>query len=537
MVAPPRPTELPVRPSEFRFGTLTELIEAKTTSNGDDLFLVEDESGRELTYAEVGERSDRVAAALADLGVEKGDRVATFMPNVLEHVLIWFGCAKLGAVWASLNTDLEADDLRQPIGDIEATVLVVDESCLDQYQSVRDEVDVDVEFVRDAALDGARPVEELFESAGEPPAVDVAPGDPAQINFTGGTTGTPKPILLPHFAVVASGFRYREAFDATPDDRHLTVLQLFHVGGQQFGVVGPMYSDMSTVVVRRFSASSFFDQVNEHRATIVDPLGGIWGALLRTHDGTVENTARIAVGSMDPEFARPAHERFDIDVVEPYALSENGGILLTWKLLTDDDYDRIEEGPGKPAGYVEDCEWAVFEILDDDGDPVETGEVGEICLRPTIPHTFMDEYFGHPEATVDAWDGLWLHTGDLGRVDEDGLFYFVGRQAHYLRRMGENISAQEIEAILERHDAVAEAIIVGVPSEIGEEDIKGYVIAEGDVSPAELVEWCDGRIAPFKIPRYVEFVDSFPRSDTKNNVQRHDLRERGIGDAWDREAS
>ncbi|MFB6142194.1 MAG: AMP-binding protein [Halorientalis sp.] len=536
MVSAPRPTDWPVRPAEFPISTVTELLEEKTAENGDDVFLVEDETGRELTYAELDERTDAVAAALADLGVGEGDRVATFMPNVLEHVLVWFGTLKAGAVWASLNTDLEEEDLRQPIADIEASVVVVDESCLAQYESVRDGLDVDAEFVREGDLAGARPISALFDADADPPAVDVAPGDPAQINFTGGTTGTPKPILLPHFAVVASGYRYREAFDATADDRHLTVLQVFHVGGQQFGVIGPMLCDMSSVLVRRFSASAFFEQVNEHEATIVDPLGGIWGALLRTHEGTVENTARVGVGSMDPEFVRPAHERFDIDIVEPYALSENGGVLMTYHELTEDDYDTIEEGRGKPAGYVEECDWAVFDIRDEDGDPVETGEVGEICLRPVIPHTFMEEYFGHPEATVEAWDGFWLHTGDLGRIDEEGMFYFVGRQAHYLRRMGENISAQEIEAVLERHGAVAEAVVVGVPSEIGEEDIKAYVIRDGDVTPEELVAFCEGKIASFKHPRYVEFVDSFPRSDTKNNVQRHDLRERGVGDAWDREA-
>lgn len=533
MVSTPKPADIPARPSAFPINTLPGLIEEKTTANGDDRFLVEAETGRELTYAQVGDRADRVAAALADVGVGTGDRVATFMPNVLEHVLVWFGCAKLGAVWASLNTDLERADLRQPITDIDATALIVDESCLDQYLSVRDDVAIELEYLRGEAREGFHPFDELLEARGDPPEVDVAPGDPAQINFTGGTTGPPKPIMLPQFAVVASGYRYREAFDATADDRHLTVLQLFHVGGQQFGVIGPMLCDMSSVIVRRFSASTFFDQVNEHEATIVDPLGGIWGALLRTHEGSVENTARIAVGSMDPEFARPAHERFDMDIVEPYAQSENGGILLTWKLLGESDYDAIETETGKPAGDVEDCDWATFEIRDEAGEPVEPGEVGEICLRPTIPHTFMDGYFGHPEATVEAWDGLWHHTEDLGRIDEDGTFYFVGRQAHYLRRMGENISAQEIEAILERHAAVAEATIVGVPSDIGEEEIKAYVIRDGEVTPESLIEWCEGRIASFKIPRYVEFVDSFPRSDTKNNVRRHDLRERGVGAAWD----
>lgn len=536
MVSPPRPEEWPARSDEFPVSTVTELIEEKTSENGDDVFLIEDETGRRLTYEEVGDRAETVAAALAERGVEKDDQVATFMPNSIDHVLLWFGCMKLGAVWASLNTDLEEADLRQPIRDIQATAIVVDESCLDQYESVRDDVDISIEYVRGTTLDSARPMSELFEAEGSPPDVDVYSGDPGQILFTGGTTGTPKPILLPQFATVAAGYRYREAFEATTDDRHMTVLQLFHVGGQQFGVIGPMLSDMSTVLVKRFSASKFFGQVNDHGASIVDPLGGIWGALLRTHDGTVENTARIAVGSMDPDFARPINERFGIEIVEPYALSECGGILLTYNHLTEEDYRIIEEDPGKPAGYVDDCDWAEFAILDDDGEPVATDEIGEICLRPTIPNTFMDHYFGHHEATVDAWDGLWLHTGDLGRIDGDGMFYFVGRQAHYLRKMGENISAQEVESVLEGHDAVDEAIIVGVPSDIGEEEIKAYVIAERDVDPADLVAFCEGQIADFKLPRYIEFVDGFPRSDTKNNVQRHDLRERGIGGAWDRQA-
>jgi crotonobetaine/carnitine-CoA ligase len=295
-----------------------------------------------------------------------------------------------------------------------------------------------------------------------------------------------------------------------------------------------MYSDMTTVIVRNFSASRFFEQVNDHEATIVDPLGGIWGALVKTHEEPVENTARIAVGTMNPEFVRPIWERFDIDILEAWALTENGGILLISNLLDDADAEAMDRRGDKPVGNVHECEWAVFEILDEDGDPAETDEIGEICLRPTIPHSFMDEYFGHPRKTVEAWDGLWLHTGDLGRIDEDGTLYFAGRQAHYLRRMGENISALEIEQVIERHPAISEAIIVGVPSEIGEEDIKAYLIADEAVSEAEVVDWCRDKIAEFKLPRYVEFVDSFPRSETKNNVLRHQVRERGIGDAWDR---
>ena len=150
----------------------------------------------------------------------------------------------------------------------------------------------------------------------------------------------------------------------------------------------------------------------------------------------------------------------------------------------------------------------------------------------------MIEYINKPAETLQAWRNLWYHTGDVGFLDADGYLHFVGRQAHWVRVRGENVSAFEVEKVITAHDAVADCAVVGVPAELGEEDVKAYVqvAAERSATPEEIVEWCEARLAYFKVPRYVEFVDQFPRTITKQEIARHALRERGIDGAWDRRA-
>ena len=148
----------------------------------------------------------------------------------------------------------------------------------------------------------------------------------------------------------------------------------------------------------------------------------------------------------------------------------------------------------------------------------------------------MMRYVNKPRETIEAWRNFWYHSGDLGYVDEDGYLFFVGREAHWIRRRGENVSAFEVEKTMTAHAAVVDCAVVGVPSEIGEEDIKAYVQLSTDVErphPADLIAWCGERIAYFKVPRYISFVDEFPRTMTKNEIARHELRELGIGAAWD----
>lgn len=520
----------PKKPSEFPINTIPELVRKKADKNSDDVAIIEESTDKTFTFLELDQQSDEIAAALHERGIGSGDTVTTIMSNSIDHVLLWFGCMKLGAIFASMNTGLQQDDLQSSLEAIAPSMTLVDEDYLEQYGRVRDTATTGKEVVRGSGLSGADRFESLFEVTKSPPDVRVEPDDSAIILFTGGSTGTPKPVLHPQFAPISGAYRYRESYDVRPDDRHLGVLKLFHIGGQQFSILGPLFSDISTVLVDQFSASKFFDQVNEYDATLLDLLGGMWGALLNTHDTRVENSARVSLGVMEPRMYNDVIERFGIGILEGYALTECGGILLTSNSVSNTAESTME---GKPVGNT--GEWATIGILDKEGAEVPTGEKGEICIRPTIPNTMMERYYGYLEATIDSWEGLWIHTGDIGYMDDDGVLYYVGRHAHWIRRFGENISSKEIENLLNDHPAVIASAAVGVSNrERGDEDVAVFVQVQEEVMADELIEWCSGRIAEFKIPRYVEFIDSFPRSETKETIERHELRDRGIRDAWDR---
>ena len=192
--------------------------------------------------------------------------------------------------------------------------------------------------------------------------------------------------------------------------------------------------------------------------------------------------------------------------------------------------DRRQGSCGRPHG------WAEIKVVDANDNPLPANTTGHLILRPQVLNTYMIEYVNKPRETLAAWRNLWYHSGDLGYVDDDGYIYFVGREAHWIRRRGENVSAFEVEKAMTGHTAVLDCAAVGVPSEVGEEDIKSYVHLEPGATPpvpAELVAWCKERIAFFKVPRYIEFVTEFPRTMTKNEIARHELRDAGIGSAWD----
>lgn len=492
--------------------------------------------GEVLSYADTDRLSNRVANRLLAHGVGKGDVVATFMYNSVAQALIWFGCAKIGAIYASLNVSLAKSDLAYSLNDTGALMLIVDEELAGIYTASRPELELNPRILVKGdpsviADEGVLPYEDLLEGGEELPQAEVHGTDPMCIVYTGGSTSMPKGVLVSHLYYIGAAIRYAEIADATDADVHYANSHFFHIGGQQFAVTGPLYNGMTGVMDKWFSASRYWDNVREHGATIIDPIGTMMAALLRQppseldRDHKVRVGVGIASGQVRGEMRTGFEDRFGAPMLEVYAMTEVGVLICSERT-----FDRRDGSCGRPHG------WAEIRVVDEDDHPLPPNTTGQLILRPSVPNTYMMRYINKPEETIAAWRNLWYHSGDLGYMDDEGYIYFIGRQAHWIRRRGENVSAFEVEKTITAHPGVIDCAAVGVPSDLGEEDIKAYIqLAEGELppSPADIAAWCRDHIAYFKVPRYIEFVEAFPRTMTKNEIARHELRDWGIGKAWD----
>ena len=278
----------------------------------------------------------------------------------------------------------------------------------------------------------------------------------------------------------------------------------------------------------RFSVSRYWDEVRAFQATVFDFMGATLTMLWKQPAGPRdrEHRARLGWGVPLPAWAPQFEQRFGCRLVELYGSTEVGAIL----------YTPLDE-PARPGS----CgklrgPWRVM-LADADGFEVPVGTPGELLVRPEEPSVLMDGYWGQPQESLQALRNQWFHTGDLLRRDEDGWYYFVGRAKDIVRRRGENISAAEVEQAIEEHPAVLECAVIGVPSELTEEDVMAWVVPRPGqpLRADELAAWCGGRMAGFMVPRFVRIVDELPKTPT-DKVEKTRLREQGAAGAWDREA-
>jgi crotonobetaine/carnitine-CoA ligase len=487
-------------------------------------------AGKELTYGEWNRLSDLVAANLSRIGLAKGDRIAVLLNNSIEQILVWYGAAKRGVVSVMINAALVGDDLRNTLSNAAPLAIVAD------GQTHKNILLSDPSFGRLPTFVVGENFDELLQPVDLQPDVELRPSDPATILYSGGTTGLPKGILLTHFSYIAGGYRYRDFWAPRPGDIHLSVMQLYHAGAQYGAAIAPLFEDVKGVIERRFSASTYWRRVCETGATIIDPLGTMLPFLSSQPPGPYDRAHKVracwfATAHLPAAQRECFEERFGVRLFPgTYAQTECGGNYMVSGRFNDANH---------PIGAVgKSWGWVDIRIADELGDPVPAGTVGEILMRPLVADMFMLGYHRDPHRTAEVTRNFWLHTGDLGRLDESGYLYFEGRKAHWMRRRGENISAYEVENVLARHPAVREVVVIGVPAEIGgEEEVKAFVILEEgfDVSPATIHQWCTTRMTPFKIPRFIELVQDLPRSAAKREVERAKLRQLSNALAWDAE--
>jgi crotonobetaine/carnitine-CoA ligase len=289
-----------------------------------------------------------------------------------------------------------------------------------------------------------------------------------------------------------------------------------------------MHLNATVALGERFSASRFWNDIRFHQATIFNSLGSMIPILCKQpeKENDIDNPVRITACAATPkQFWEPFEKRFGVHIVEGYGLTETTGFCISNPI----DANR-PPSIGKSFSFVE------SKVVDEDDKEVPHGEAGELVVRPLKDYVMMEGYYKNTDKTEEAMRGGWFHTGDRAYSDEDGYFYFLDRMKQSIRRRGENISSWEIEKVVNNHPNVLESAAVGVPSELGEEDVKLYVIAQSgeSITPKEILDWCQERMAYFMVPRYVQFVETFPKTATER-VQKFKLKQEGVANAWDRE--
>lgn len=487
---------------------------------------------QQVTYDELEARAARIAGKLKDLGVAAGDRVALFMTNSFEFLYCWFAAMKLGAILVPLNIALKGDLLAYQLNDSGSKVAIVEKALAEPYLAVKSrlrQVEHHVFLDREdpsKAPEGFIPFKELFE--GEEVRGGQGPNyyDPATIMYTSGTTGPPKGVVLPHYAYINTALTNAETAEAREGDVFFSTVPFFHTSGQLQIVLPAMIHDLEFAFEPWFSASKFFEQAKKYGATATFLLGTMVNMLLKQPEGPFDRAHKLRVamtGGAKKHEWEAFEKRFGVKVLEGYGMTELGAIAI----FNRSNACRVGS-VGKPLPYFE------AKIVDEHDNELPPYTKGELVIRPKVPYTMMLEYFNKPKETVEAWRNLWFHTGDILYMDEDGFFYYVERKKDVIRRRGENISPYDIESVANQHPKVLESVAVGVPSEVGEEDVKIYVKLKPNetLDPLELLKWLDERLPYYMVPRYVEFVDEIPKTPTQR-PQRYLLRQRGIGQAFD----
>jgi crotonobetaine/carnitine-CoA ligase len=482
-----------------------------------------------LTVGTLDRITDRLAAGLAASGVAKGDRVVVLMPNRQEMLELIFALAKLGAIQVPLNFWLKGEFLRYQLEDCGARVIVVDAegflsaspfiSSTDIRQIiVVDQVDpavTDDEVIRYAAV---------RDSAAELPDVSVSQHDIASILYTSGTTGMPKGCMLSHGQYIQNASAYGDSNWVIPGDRMFTAYQLFHTSGQVIALMGALVCGASICFEKDFHASTFMARAREEQATVLCGVGPMGMAILAQPESPDDASRQFRMSSwipMEPDDQARFGERFNSEVMsEGYGQTECSPVTTSRV-----SGKRKRTSAGMPVSFLE------VKLLDDDDREVPVGTIGEIAMRPLKPDVIFVGYWRKPEATLEAFRSLWYHTGDCGVADEDGFITFVDRKKDALRRRGENVSSFQLEASLCQHPAIVRAAVCGLPSPLGEDDIKATLVCEPGVDrpdPVELFDFMKGNLPFFAIPRYVEFRDDLPSTAATGRVMKFLLREEGV---------
>lgn len=490
---------------------LASLLEQRSAELPDRPFLALT-GGVRLTFGEFNTEVNRVAHGLTAL-VRPGDRVACMLQNSLEFLLVSYALKKLGAVEVAVNTHFRGPGLARMLNTCEAELLVAGGDLLEHVIAVEPELG----YLRTIVVTGAtsvQPAAELVTLASltsdrgdNPRRAPVSDTDLMSVLFTSGTTGQAKGCMLSHRYAVRMATGLIDALGLQASDSLYCPFPLYHVDAAYLTVVPALVLGARAGIGTAFSVRRFWDEVDDFGATVFDFMGSTLTLLWKQEErsGDADNPVRIAWGVPMPAFREDFERRFGLQLLHCYGLTDGG--------MPAYESPRGVEPAGSCGRPHEPYE---VRIADERGDSLPAGAIGEILLRSREPGVMMQGYYGLPADTEEVLRAGWLHTGDLGSLDARGYLHFVARKKDAIRRRGENISAWEIEDVINSHPAVAECAAVGVPSALTEENVKVFVVLSrgAGLDAEQLRAFCSTRMARFMIPEFVEFIDEIPKTPT-----------------------
>jgi carnitine-CoA ligase len=497
------------------FGTIPRLLAAAASRDPHGIWLRHD--GGSLSFGETAASVAGIARALRAAGIGRGDLVVTTARTTPPYLLCWLGLATLGAVTVPVNPRSAPAELAGIVRQVTPRALITDAG----LRSLVDAAGITA-VPELCVLDSDELLGPAAAATGrdrELPDAGVGPGDLAVLIPTSGTTGRSKLVMQTHRAYAMAGEGFPFWMELTAADRLMTSLPLFHINAPAYSVMGSLACGAGLVLLPRFSASGFLDAARRHEATEFNAIGAMLEILMRQppRPDDADTPLRLCYTGPAPERERQLEmeRRFGLKIVVGYALSESPyGLIWPRGTRPFGTLGSVRQHP--VLGTVNEAR-----VTGPDGGVLGPGETGELQLRNPV---LTPGYWGMPEETAALFAGGWLRTGDLVTVGADGTYTFVARQKEVLRRRGENLSPLEVEEVLAAHPAVLECAVVGVPSELSEDEVKAFVVpADGtSVDFAELRAFAAGRLAAYKVPRYWQAIAELPRTPTAR-VAKHQL--------------
>jgi crotonobetaine/carnitine-CoA ligase len=518
--------------------TVTAVLSRAAKQFPDQIFL--DFQGEKYTFSEIDEKSTRLAHGLLARNVARGDRVGSILDSNLDSVLLWFAVNKIGAIHVPINTAYKGEFLRHQFASAGCRIMVSENDYASRILDVAAELPegelilIRGETVAANSSIATEPLQNAYADNAQSIEDKNTPSDLCMLVFTGGTTGPSKGCMISHNYACNLARQILKRENRAMGDVNWTPLPLFHMNATAGSILSCMMVGATVAVFPRFSVSKFWPDVERSGATVVNLLGSMIGFIANAAEN---ESAKRYFGKLKAvrgaPFSQELQETWKTRFGVQYAGSNGYGLTEAARVTSLPD--GVTAPPGSSGRVNEDFD---VRIVDDDDNELPPGQAGEIIVRPRHPGIMFDGYWNQPEETLKVMKNLWLHSGDIGKFDEDGFFYFVDRKKDYLRRRGENISSFEMETTLKAHPLIEEVAVHAVFADSEDEVKVTATLVDGSALDEEdLCRWCVDRLPYFAVPRFIEFRTELPRSPF-GRILKYQLRDQGCTpNTWDRETT